>query len=387
MHRNRELRRYTIRYIAVTIIIGIIVGVVLFIFVRNLENIYISEYIKLPEVYNILKKYGYTDYSMFKYNDIVAECVNHFYFWFILLYLVFATCGYFLGFMLFRKTIRPFNELYDHSKKVLDDNEPIALSLSYDDEIGRFVDVYSKLVSAVYQGREDEKKQKEFLKQTIADISHQLKTPLSTLILNQELLSGELPDDKKKTILEKSGDQLDRMEWLIYSLLKLAKLEAGSITFKMKEAPIHSTICKAVENVRTIAGEKGVNIRLDCDEEMIISHDPMWLSEALTNIIKNAVEHSFEGGIVDIEVKDTHLTVTITIKDHGEGIAEGDIPYVFKRFYRSGDNMKENGIGIGLSLAKEIIAKQGGDIFVESVPGEYTCFSVVLLKPQIEAPK
>lgn len=224
-------------------------------------------------------------------------------------------------------------------------------------------------------------KEKEFLVQTLSDISHQIKTPIASLILyNDILLNRKVNEDKRKEFLENSKEQLNRIEWLVKSLLQLAKLDAGVIKFEKNISDINDTVEEAVSVLKLKAQNK--NIRLifkKSNEPIFIEHDANWLCEGFINIIKNALEHTQCGGKVEIIMEKSSICARILIKDNGEGIPNDEIPNIFKRFYKGKKSRKGESVGIGLALSKSIIEGHGGMINVKSEEKEGTIFTITFL--------
>jgi signal transduction histidine kinase len=229
------------------------------------------------------------------------------------------------------------------------------------------------------------KEEKLFLKKFISDISHQIKTPLSSLMMFNELMMEGAVDSRKQQIefLEKSNFQLKRIEWLIYTLLKLSRLEAGTIPIRFET----TDLCKMVENIADsltpFIREKHQHLHMDLESPSIqIPLDPKWIREALENMIKNAVDYTPQHGTITVRVLETNSLVEIIVEDTGIGISPEDLPHVFKRFYR-GKNSSDTvhtGNGVGLALTKLIIEKHGGYIKVDSELNKGTKFTLTLRK-------
>ena len=212
----------------------------------------------------------------------------------------------------------------------------------------------------------------------LADISHQLKTPLTSMMVMNDLLMDETDEAKREELLRTQSAQLDRMNWLVQTLLKLSKIDAGTIVMKPEEVlakPLISEIIKPFEVQMDIKNiECGISTG-----DFVIKCDRNWTVEAVQNIVKNCIEHMEEGGRLDITCEETNLFTQIVIKDTGCGIAEEDIPHIFERFYK-GKNAGKDSVGIGLALAKSIMEGQHGDILVSSKEGEGTEFRVRFYK-------
>ena len=224
---------------------------------------------------------------------------------------------------------------------------------------------------------------KLFLKDIISDISHQLKTPLSSLIMFNELMleDKDMNAVTRTNFLEKSRDQLARMEWLTINLLKMARLESGSIQFKKNQTPLVYPINIALNTLSSKITDKDINIEVTGDiEHTFVWGDTDWLGEAFINIIKNSIEHTPSGGDIYIHLSHTPIFSQVEIRDTGEGIDKKDLPHIFERFYRSSSSVKVESVGIGLSLAKVIIEEQNGSIWVESKKGRGTKFTITFLR-------
>lgn len=218
---------------------------------------------------------------------------------------------------------------------------------------------------------------KRFLAKSLSDISHQLKTPLTSLMMMVELLSEEqLPEEKRREFLENVKNGLERMEWLVLSLLKLSRLDAEAVELLREPLDAYELLLEAAAPLSLPLEAKGVRLTLAPSEEPVtLLGDRQWLSEALGNLLKNCMEHTPEGGCIAVTYGGNNLYTELRIADTGEGIAPEDLPHIFERFYR-GKNSGSQSVGIGLALAKEIISRQRGKIGVESTPGEGTVFTV-----------
>lgn len=227
---------------------------------------------------------------------------------------------------------------------------------------------------------ENELRSKEFLRDTISDISHQLKTPIAALSIYNEMVQGEaeeLPEIKKFTIL--SEQELNRIETLVQNLLEITKLDAGTIIIEksvenvadmVKDIELHFAY-RAKQERKEIILSGADNITLFCDRD--------WIIEAISNIVKNALDHTGTGDRVVIDWKGLPDLTQITIKDTGSGIHPEDIHYIFKRFYRSRYSKDTQGIGLGLPLAKAIIEAHDGNITVDSELGKGSVFNITFL--------
>ncbi len=219
---------------------------------------------------------------------------------------------------------------------------------------------------------------KKALSDAIADISHQLKTPLTSMMVMNDLLGSEEDPEKRAEFLRTQSGQLDRMNWLVQTLLKLSKIDAGTIVMKPEELLVKPLISEVIKPFEVQMDIKNIACGISVGD-IVIKCDRNWTIEALQNIVKNCIEHMEEGGRLDIFCEETNLFAQIVIKDTGCGIAEEDLPHIFERFYK-GKNAGKDSVGIGLALAKSIMEGQHGDILVSSKEGEGTEFRVRFYK-------
>ncbi len=248
----------------------------------------------------------------------------------------------------------------------------------YDEgELYRLFHEVNSLVSILNAHIEKEGKEKDFLRNTISDISHQLKTPLAALNIYNGILQGEaenLPTIKEFADL--SEQELERIETLVQNLLKISKFDAGTIVMERKTENISEMMERIKKSFRFRAGQEEKEIILSGDESIDFVCDRNWLMEAVMNIVKNALDHTEKGGLIRIEWKMSASSLQIAIKDNGTGIHPEDLHYIFKRFYRSRYSKDTQGIGLGLPLAKSIIEAHGGSIAADSGLGAGSGFYI-----------
>lgn len=261
-------------------------------------------------------------------------------------------------------------------------NRTIRIDCDEEGELYRLFHEVNSLVSILNSHVENERKAKEFLKNTISDISHQLKTPLAALNIYNGLLKSEIQEQPEiQQLVTMSEQELDRIETLVQNLLKIAKLDADTIVFErsnvnlqdlMNDIEMYFTYRAKEEKKELILS--GLNtISLYCDRD--------WMFEAIINIVKNAFDHSQSGDYIYIEWKKFASVTQISVKDNGSGIHPEDLNHIFKRFYRSRFSKDCQGIGLGLSLAKAIIEAHNGTIEVDSKLGLGTTFVINFLNP------
>lgn len=242
----------------------------------------------------------------------------------------------------------------------------------------KFMDMGERLKSAV----NDLQNEKVNLKNIINDISHQLKTPLSALIAYNDILKNHnnMDTETRTRFIELTSEQLDRMDWLITTLLKYARIESDAINYNKSLLSLKDTINYCMQPLKVKAEEMEQNIILDFKGDCLYFHDEKWIGEAFSNIIKNSIEHTALGGKIKISLEETPLSVTVTISDNGEGIEKKDLKNIFKRFYKGKNSLNPKSIGIGLSLSKKIIEAHNGNIVVESEVRVGTTFYITFLK-------
>lgn len=219
------------------------------------------------------------------------------------------------------------------------------------------------------------------LKNSLQDISHQLKTPLTSSIIMLDNIIDDLENDIeiKPEFIKKVKKDISKISFLIQSILKLSMFESNTITFIRKEIPVKKIINSSIENIENLCDLKNIKIVVKDRSKNKIYCDYRWQVEALTNILKNAVDYSFNDSIIIVEVDKNNTYTQIKIKDFGKGMSEDETINIFKRFYK-GKNSSSDSNGIGLSLAKAIIEKDNGRVIVNSLKGEGTTFSIKYFK-------
>ncbi|TSB47279.1 sensor histidine kinase [Alkalicoccobacillus porphyridii] len=252
------------------------------------------------------------------------------------------------------------------------DNEEGELSILKND-IYRVTRMLSEQSAEITQ-------EKGKLTDAISDISHQLKTPLTSMTVMADLLSdNRLEEEKRKEFTRHILIQLERMDWLVSSLLKLSKIDAGTITFKREPVKVEQLLEQALQPSQIPMELKNVQVSVKGDKTIQFLGDQYWSTEAFVNLVKNAVEHTPENGTIQLNYSENVLYTEIQIEDNGSGIPKEDLPHIFKRFYK-GKHAKDGSVGIGLALVHQIIKSQNGDIEVESKEGDGTTFSIKFFK-------
>ncbi len=287
----------------------------------------------------------------------------------------------FLGTMLFLyRRERLYRKSENIIKDYIDGNYTVHLPQSNEGTVYQLLASVDQLATMLQAKNDTEQKTKEFLKNTISDISHQLKTPLSALQIYQEIIENE--PDNPETVKEfsfKSGTALRRIEQLIQSMLKITRIDAGSIYFEKSNYSIPNILSHAISELTTRANHEKKEIVIDGDWDQMLYCDIEWTGEAVGNIVKNALDHTDAGGKITISWERTPAMIRIFITDNGHGIAQEDIHHIFKRFYRSKNTSGSQGIGLGLPLAKAIVEGQGGILSVQSERLQGTTFTLSFL--------
>lgn len=249
-------------------------------------------------------------------------------------------------------------------------------------ELYRLFYEVNSLVSILNAHAENELRAKKFLENTIADISHQLKTPLAALNIYNGILQGEAENSPTiQEFTDLSEQELERIETLVQNLLKIAKLDAGTIVIEKAEENVSEMMGSIERHFAFRATQEEKEMILSGDENISLLCDRNWLIEAISNIVKNAFDHTQKGNEIDIEWKQFVSVVQVIIKDNGCGIHPEDLLHIFKRFYRSRFSEDTQGVGLGLPLAKAIIEAHSGTIEVDSELGIGTTFTINFLIP------
>lgn len=226
----------------------------------------------------------------------------------------------------------------------------------------------------------NDKKAKESLKNSLEDISHQLKTPLTSInLMIDNLQNDKLSSKERKELLTKINRKINNINFLVASLLKLSKFDANTITFNRKYVSLEHLTNEVKENLSALSDLKNINIIINGNKKDKLYCDNIWQTEALTNIVKNCLEHSNPNSVIEISYLTNDIFTKIIIKDNGVGISKKDLPHIFERFYK-GDSSSKDSIGIGLSLAKTIIEKDNGNIQVSSNINKGTTFTIKYFK-------
>lgn len=328
---------------------------------------------------SVLEKYGYTpDISYIKTlgEQIETNKKQN-----IALVIIFGTVslGIYLIYVITQE--KKIAEINEYIKQINNKNYILKIEENDNGELSKLRNELYKTTVLLKETAEISEKEKENLSTAIADISHQLKTPLTSIRIMLDNIQDD-PDMEKEVredFLREISKQIDWISSLVVSLLKIAKFDAGTIKMENNEINAKNLIDNIVSNLAILMELKNIEIITNVDEKATFIADYKWQQEALTNILKNAIEHSKHNSRIYITVENTNLFLKIIIKDEGSGIDKEDLKHIFQRFYKT-KNSSENSIGIGLPLAKAIIEQSNGYIKVETKYGEGTSFEVKYIK-------
>lgn len=253
---------------------------------------------------------------------------------------------------------------------------------SYKGSLERFISKFNLMEDRIKYSIQQLQDEKINLKNIINDISHQLKTPLYALTMSNDILMGhrEMDNEEIDNFINLSREQLDRMDWLVKTLLKYARLESNVVEYYKENRSLSNTIEESINDLRIKAQEKKQQLIFNRHKEIYYYHDRKWIAEAISNIIKNAIEHTGNNGKIEVDVSETPISITIAINDNGEGIEKNEQKKIFKRFHKGENSINPTSIGIGLSLSKAIVQAHNGDITVESELGVGSTFYIIFLK-------
>ena len=273
------------------------------------------------------------------------------------------------------KTIQRLDEMLDAALSGTFQEE------NYDEtELSRLESRWKQYLVASEKSLEQARQERENIKKLVSDISHQTRTSLSNILLYAELIEDQAENEDGRELARQILTQARKLEFLIQALVKMSRLDTDVFEIVPKQQPIRLLVERAVEEIIPKAEEKKIQILCDLPENIEAVYDLKWTAEALGNILDNAVKYSPAESKIIVEGKAFEIYTCISVKDEGIGIRESERAQIFGRFYRSTQVQQEDGIGIGLYLAREILRRENGYIKVQSKEGEGSCFGLYLLK-------
>lgn len=279
------------------------------------------------------------------------------------------------------KRKRKIDELDRYIQDVSNKMYEIGIDKESEDELNRLKDSLYKITVMLKEDSESKRKQNEAILELVSDISHQLKTPITSIqILLDNILENENMDsDTRRNFTLEILRQVKGMNFLIFSLLKLSKLDACVVEFDNEEISVNKLVADILANLDVLIELKHLDVHVDVSENVRFDGDYNWNKEAVLNIVKNAVEYTPDGKNIFIGAEENDLYTKIVIRDEGKGIDKKDLPHIFERFYKR-DNSAEDSFGIGLALSKSIVEKQDGFVSVDSEVGKGTTFTIKYFK-------
>lgn len=277
-----------------------------------------------------------------------------------------------------QRRYKNLNELNDYLSLVCKGIYDMNIDDNTEGELSILKNNLYKVITLLQSQNEYLKNDKLYLADSIADISHQLKTPLTSMMMMCELLENEENPDKRQEFVAVINNQLSKMKWLITNILKISKLDADATEFKREEVSISKVLDDSLKPFVLTAELKNVAIQNGAND-FVFNGDENWTVEAVSNIVKNCLEHTNDGGKIIIASDSTNLYNKLTISDNGCGIAEEDLPHIFERFYH-GKNSSKDSVGIGLALAKTVFEKENASVSVESEQDRGSVFEIRFYK-------
>ncbi len=315
---------------------------------------------------SILEKYQLNNVDYINYNN------NY-------LILILAIAIYlgllFINFIFIYNMYQKIKKIDQYMNNILNDDYSLNIKEYCEGDISNLKNDVYKMTVKLKEQSELLTKDKKYLEETLEDISHQIKTPLTSMYMINDILTSEKNERIRKEFLIKNKNQIERIEWLVISLLKLSKLDSGTVKLKKEKIKVKDLINKAIEPIKVSLDLKSIDLDLNLSNDTVLV-DINWTKEALLNIIKNACEHTKDK--ITITSKNNPLYLEIRITDNGKGIAKKDLKHIFERFYKGSDN--KDSIGIGLNMSKKIINLQQGIIEVETKENIGSTFIIKLYK-------
>ena len=287
---------------------------------------------------------------------------------------------FFFQFFSERKRDKQLMELISYLSDVQDNLSLPEIKKMKEGQFGILQSEIYKVVALLRESYSEEAKEKRYMADMLSDISHQIKTPIAAITIMTDLLeASELSEENRLEYAAKIDKQVNRITWLIRNLLTLSQLEAGVLELKVQRVNLYDLFEKVRETFDLMAEVKGVSLEINVNPDIWFLCDEHWTIEACSNVVKNCIEHTPEGGKVMVQAFQDNLATHICISDNGEGIEQEHLPHIFERFYIA-SNTSNTSIGIGLSMTKQIVLKQNGSISVKSEKGKGTEFYIKMYR-------
>ena len=338
-----------------------------------------EDFNNIKEGKDILKKYGIkeSDPAILNLKEIYEE--NLVFNYLVLLIIIILVFIIFIIYKYYENKQK--KEITNYIRQINNKNYELKIEKNREDEYTNLRNELYKITLMLKEQAENSEKDKVNLAKSLSDISHQIKTPLTSIsIMIDEIKENRDMDEqtKSKFIFEISR-QIEQINFLTISLLKLSKLDADAVVFENKKINLNKLINEVIENLEIPLEIKNLNIKKEIKDKIYILGDYRWILEAITNIVKNCIEHTKEGKSIYITINNKNIYIELVIKDEGEGIDKEDLKNIFERFYK-GKNSSDNSFGIGLSLSKLILEKQGASIDCYSEKSKGTTFKIRWIK-------
>lgn len=348
----------------------------------ELSEIEIIEVLNNPDLTeeDLFKKYGINIQN--ESLSIKQQNLNNQYFLFTIISILIYSLTIILIIIIYNKKEKAkINKITNYLKELNNHQYSLAIEDNQEEDLSLLKNEIYKTAITLNEQTLLLKKDKESLKDSLSDISHQLKTPLTSINLMIDTLRHQdnLSSTERRELLNNIHRKITNTNFLVHSLLKLSKFDANTIEFNRQNNTLSKILKEVLDNLSTLSDLKDIKINIKGSKDISLYCDYKWEVEALTNIIKNCIEHSNNSSKIDITYQKNDVFTKIIIQDNGCGISKKDLPHIFDRFYKAQNSSKDS-IGIGLSLAKTIIEKDNGYITVDSVINKGTTFTIKYLK-------
>ena len=341
-----------------------------------IQDIFLNSQENNRKIEDILSKYGFESENIDIENthfEIINKLIILFSIFFIIITL--GVIGIYS--MYIRRQNQKLKALDNYCKEILKGKDILDLKEQDESDFSRLKnDIYDMTIMLKEKNRLLEKNNKD-IEKLIADISHQLKTPLTSLNLINDMLYTDLPEEKKKEFLDSSQKELEKINWLIKTILNIAKLDSKTLVLNKRMEIAYDLCLEVKKNFNAMCEIHHANIEIVSNQEENVYCDRKWTIEAINNIVKNALEHHAK--LITIKLEENTMYTKLTIKDNGEGIDKKDIGHIFDRFYKA-KNSNETSLGIGLAFCKSIIKNQEGEIRVKSSKKECDTWTEFMIK-------